>query len=78
MDLTAPQFYEKLVSSKKIPTTAAPSLGECVDLYQRLVREGFRSILVVTVIAEGEITLGQSEERGSASIVGRAVLLWAA
>ena len=56
VDLTAPQFYEKLVSSKKIPTTAAPSLGECVDLYQRLVREGFRSILVVTVIAEASVT----------------------
>ncbi|HEV8534768.1 MAG TPA: DegV family protein [Candidatus Limnocylindria bacterium] len=56
VDLTAPQFYEKLVSSKKMPTTAAPSLGECLDLYERVVHEGYRSILVITVIAEASVT----------------------
>ncbi len=56
VDLTPAQFYEKLVSSKTPPTTAAPSLGECVEIYQRLVREGFRSVLVITVINEASVT----------------------
>jgi len=55
-DITAPQFYGKLESAKKLPTTAAPSLGECVEIYQRLVREGFRSILAITVINEASVT----------------------
>src|SRR5437899_11751131 len=56
VDLTTAEYYEKLGSSKKPPTTAAPSLGECVEIYQRLVREGFRSILVITVINEASVT----------------------
>jgi DegV family protein with EDD domain len=56
VDITPPQFYEKLESSKKLPTTAAPSLGECVEIYQRLVHEGFKSILAITVINEASVT----------------------
>ena len=56
LDITPAQFYEKLASSKKLPSTAAPSLGECVEIYQRLVREGFRSILAITVINEASVT----------------------
>ena len=56
VNLTTAEYYEKLASSKKPPTTAAPSLGECVEIYQRLVREGFRSILVITVINEASVT----------------------
>jgi fatty acid kinase fatty acid binding subunit len=56
VDITAAQFYAKLESAKKLPTTAAPSLGECVEIYQRLVREGFKSILAITVINEASVT----------------------
>src|SRR5207245_4969169 len=42
--------------SKRPPTTAAPSLGECVEVYRALVDEGFRSILVITVINEASVT----------------------
>ena len=56
VDLTSAQYYEKLAASRTMPTTSAPSLGECLDVYQRLVSEGFRSILVLTVIAEKSVT----------------------
>src|SRR5437899_4270138 len=56
VNLTTAEYYEKLASSKKPPTTAAPSLGECVEIYQGLVKEGFRSILVITVINEASVT----------------------
>src|SRR2546430_14822139 len=54
--MTTAEYYEKLASSKKPPTTAAPSLGECVEIYRALVAEGFRSILVITVINEASVT----------------------
>jgi len=56
VNLTTAEYYEKLASSKKPPTTAAPSLGECVEVYRALVDEGFRSILVITVINEASVT----------------------
>ncbi|HEY7624246.1 MAG TPA: DegV family protein [Candidatus Limnocylindria bacterium] len=56
LNLTPAQYYEKLASSKTAPTTAAPSLGECVEIFQSLVAEGFRSILVITVINEASVT----------------------
>jgi DegV family protein with EDD domain len=56
VDLTPAQYYEKLARAKTMPTTSAPSLGECLETYRRLVREGFRSILVLTVIAEKSAT----------------------
>jgi DegV family protein with EDD domain len=56
VNMTPAEFYAKLASSKTPPTTAAPSLGECVEIYQALVREGFRSILVITVINEASVT----------------------
>ena len=56
VNMTTADYYEKLASSKKPPTTAAPSLGECVEIYRALVAEGFRSILVITVINEASVT----------------------
>src|SRR2546428_10116425 len=56
VNMTTAEYYEKLASSKKPPTTAAPSLGECVEIYRVLVAEGFRSILVITVINEASVT----------------------
>src|SRR2546423_12048059 len=56
VNLTTAEYYEKLASSKKPPTTAAPSLGECVEIYRALVDEGYRSILVITVINEASVT----------------------
>ena len=56
VNLTHAQYYEKLAVSKMIPTTSAPSLGECLDVFRALAQEGFRSILVLTVIAEKSVT----------------------
>src|SRR5258705_7736728 len=56
VNMTTAESYEKLASSKKPPTTAAPSLGECVEIYRALIDEGFRSILVITVINEASVT----------------------
>ncbi len=56
VDLTPAQFYTKLASSRVPPTTSAPSLGECLDVFQGLAREGYKSILAITVINEASVT----------------------
>src|SRR5256886_7487148 len=56
VNMTTAEYYEKLASTKMPPTTAATSHGECVDIYRALIDEGFRSILVITVINEASVT----------------------
>lgn len=40
VDLSADQFYQKLVHSSVLPTTAAPAPGLFSELYENLVNEG--------------------------------------
>ncbi|MDP2917436.1 MAG: DegV family protein, partial [Dehalococcoidia bacterium] len=39
IDLTTDQFYEKLVRSKIMPTTAVPSLGNFAEIYDKVAQE---------------------------------------
>jgi len=48
IDLTTEQFYDKLMHSKTIPTTAVPPLGTFVEAYDRLAQET-DEILVIAV-----------------------------
>jgi DegV family protein with EDD domain len=48
IDLTTEQFYSKLVLSKNLPTTAVPSLGTFMKIYEIVSRET-DEILVLTV-----------------------------
>ncbi len=38
IDLTTEEFYDKLVSSKTLPTTSVPSIGNFVDAYDKLAK----------------------------------------
>jgi len=48
VDLTTEQFYQKLVSSKTLPTTSVPPLGTFIEVYDKLAEET-DEILVITV-----------------------------
>ena len=48
VDLTTEQFYSKLVACKNLPTTAVPSLGSFVEVYDRVARKG-NEIIVLTI-----------------------------
>jgi len=48
VDLTTEQFYEKLVNSKTLPTSAVPSLGTFIEYYER-VAEKADEIIVCTI-----------------------------
>jgi len=52
VDLTAEQFYEKIKDPKAKPTTSQPSIGECRDVYEQAVRDGYTDMLVLTVATE--------------------------
>jgi DegV family protein with EDD domain len=39
VDITAEEFYERLVKSRPLPTTSAPSVGDFQEVYERLLKE---------------------------------------
>lgn len=46
-DLTFEEFYNKLRSAKKLPSTSQPVFGEMVALYQRLKEEGYTYAIAI-------------------------------
>jgi DegV family protein with EDD domain len=48
VDLTTEQFYDKLVKSKIVPTTAVPALGAFADVYDKAAEKA-NEILVLTL-----------------------------
>jgi DegV family protein with EDD domain len=52
VDLSSEQFYEKIKDPKAKPTTSQPSIGECRDVYEQAVRDGYKDMLVLTVATE--------------------------
>lgn len=51
-DLTREKFYELLAASRGLPGTSAPSLGECRSVYERVMADGVRDVLVITLSAD--------------------------
>lgn len=51
-DLTREKFYQLLGASRGLPGTSAPSLGECRATYERVMRDGTRDVLVITLSAD--------------------------
>lgn len=39
VDITTEEFYERLVKSRQLPTTSAPSVGDFQEVYERLLEE---------------------------------------
>ena len=39
VDITTEEFYERLVKSRQLPTTSAPSVGDFQEVYERLLQE---------------------------------------
>lgn len=47
IDLTTDQFYQRLVNSKVLPVTSAPSMAEFAQTYAKLARETDEIIVIV-------------------------------
>jgi DegV family protein with EDD domain len=50
--LTTDRFYERIKAKDVRPETSAPNIEECLDVYDALIAEGAREILVITVATE--------------------------
>lgn len=47
IDIHAEEYYDILKNSKDFPTTSQPALGEVVDLYEKLAKAGYDTILSI-------------------------------
>ena len=52
VDLSADEFYKKIAAPNVKPGTSQPSMGECRDVYEKLVSEGLRKMVVLTIASE--------------------------
>lgn len=60
------QFYQRLPNMKTPPTTAAPSIGEFTDRYQKLLKKGCDHIL--SIHAAGQLTTIANTARQAAGM----------
>ncbi|MGD9886571.1 MAG: DegV family protein [Bacilli bacterium] len=49
IDIKADAFYKKLQTSSIIPSTSAPTVGEAMDLLDKLVKEGYTDVIMVSI-----------------------------
>ena len=47
IDITTEEFYEKLRTCEKFPTTSQPPVGELVELYESLADEGYDTVISI-------------------------------
>lgn len=49
VDLTRPEFYEKMRNAKDSPTTSQPPVGEMINLYNQLADEGYDAVISIHI-----------------------------
>jgi DegV family protein with EDD domain len=49
IDIMADQFYEKLQNSPVVPSTSAPTVGEAMELLERLLSEGYTDVIMCSI-----------------------------
>lgn len=47
IDITTAEFYELLNKSKELPSTAQPSIGEMMNIYDKLAKEGYDTVISI-------------------------------
>lgn len=47
VDITTEEFYEKLRTCEKFPTTSQPPVGELVELYESLADDGYDTVISI-------------------------------
>lgn len=52
VDLTAEEFYKKIAAPGVKPGTSQPSMGECREVYDKLIAEGTKKMIVLTIANE--------------------------
>ncbi|TLQ04182.1 DegV family protein [Pediococcus stilesii] len=47
VDITTEEFYDRLRTSQSFPSTSQPPLGEMIELYEKLAKEGYDTIISI-------------------------------
>lgn len=59
IDITAEDFYNKLKADKQlVPSSTMPSIGEYLEMLEKLEEEGYEEVLVITISSELSGTYG--------------------
>lgn len=49
VDITADVFYDRLVKENIIPSTSAPTVGEAMELIEKLIEEGYTDLIMYSI-----------------------------
>ncbi|MFC4618541.1 DegV family protein [Camelliibacillus cellulosilyticus] len=49
IELGSSEFYKKVRTSKALPTTSQPAIGDFISLYEKLVASGYEDVILVTL-----------------------------
>ncbi|TYR80130.1 DegV family protein [Priestia megaterium] len=49
IDISAEQYFQKIKEAKNLPTTSQPPIGEFVELFEQLKKNGYDAAVVVTL-----------------------------
>ena len=61
LDIGPDEFYRRLVSSPQLPTTAQPSVGNFLQVYQTLCDQGYEVVSIhLSAELSGTLNLGYS------------------
>jgi DegV family protein with EDD domain len=68
VDITTEEFYERLVKSRQLPTTSAPSVGDFQEVYGRLLEEvdSIVSIHISGKLSPGTVQAAQTARQSLA------------
>ncbi len=69
IDITADEFYERLTSSRSLPTTSAPSIGLFQETYERLLGKGDS---IVSIHISGKLSATVRMAQSAAEATGKA------
>ena len=48
-DFSVDDFYKKMASSKTIPTTSQPAIGDWIENFERLREQGYTDVIVINL-----------------------------
>jgi len=49
IEIRAEEFYERLSTDETIPSTSAPTVGEAMELIERLIEEGYTDMIMYSI-----------------------------
>ncbi len=73
-DLSTADFYERIKARDVVTETSQPTMQDCLDVYDSVIRDGYREVVVITIASELSgtfsvaTTTAQQVDRGRAQV----------